>query len=47
MHLQYVLPSKRCADLIVPEGGLNDIVIDLIASKIRAIVDNQRSDPRP
>jgi len=46
MHLQYVLPSKHCADLIVPEGGLNEIAIDLIASKIRAIVDNQPSEPR-
>ena len=39
MHQQYVLPSKRCADLIVPEGGLNDIVIDLIVSKVRSIVN--------
>jgi uridine kinase len=47
MHMEYVSPSKRCADLIVPEGGLNEIVIDLIASKIRAIVNNQLTESRP
>jgi uridine kinase len=44
MHLEYVLPSRCCADLIVPEGGLNEVVVDLIASKIRAVV---HSEPRP
>jgi uridine kinase len=47
MHLQYVLPSKCCADLIVPEGGFNEIAIDLIASKIRSVVENQRPEPQP
>jgi len=41
MHLQYVLPSKFCADLIVPEGGSNEIAIDLVASKIRSIVNSR------
>jgi uridine kinase len=47
MHLQYVLPSKRCADLIVPEGGFNEVAIDLITSKIRSSINNQRTEPRP
>ncbi len=43
MHLQYVLPSKNYADLIVPEGGLNLVAVDLIASKIRLMVNHQRT----
>jgi uridine kinase len=35
MHLQFVEPSKRWADLIVPEGGDNRIAIDLILGKLR------------
>ncbi len=36
MHLQFVEPSKRYADVIIPEGGYNEVGIDLIAGKIRA-----------
>lgn len=35
MHEEFVEPSKRYADVIVPEGGYNDIAIDMIASRIR------------
>jgi uridine kinase len=35
MHLQFVEPSKRWADLIIPEGGDNLIAIDLILGKLR------------
>ena len=36
MFLQFVEPSKRYADIIIPQGGLNKVAIDLIASKINA-----------
>lgn len=36
MHLQFVEPSKRFADIIVPEGGYNKVAIDLIKTKIEA-----------
>jgi len=36
MHEQFVEPSKRYADVIIPEGGYNEVGIDLIAGKIRA-----------
>ena len=39
MHLQFVEPTKRYADVIVPEGGANHVAIDLLASKIKAILD--------
>jgi len=36
MHQQFVEPSKRYADVIIPEGGYNEVGIDLISGKIRA-----------
>jgi len=35
MHEEFVEPSKRHADVIVPEGGHNEIAIDMIVSRIR------------
>ncbi|MBD1370814.1 uridine kinase [Hazenella sp. IB182357] len=35
MHLQFVEPSKRYADLIVPEGGRNVVAINLLINQIR------------
>ncbi len=34
MHLQFIEPSKRYADIIVPEGGHNKVAIDIMASII-------------
>jgi uridine kinase len=38
MHLQFVDPSKRHADLIIPEGGHNKVAIDLVKTKIRSLL---------
>lgn len=35
MHLQFIEPSKRYADIIVPQGGQNEVAIDLLASRIK------------
>ena len=35
MHEEFVEPSKRFADVIIPEGGQNEIAIDMIAARIR------------
>lgn len=35
MHLQFIEPSKRYADLIVPQGGENLVAIDILASKVK------------
>jgi len=40
MHLQFVEPSKRYADIIVPEGGHNAVAIDLLVTKISDILRN-------
>lgn len=41
MHLQFVEPSKRHADVILPEGGRTDVALDLILSKAQAIATSQ------
>jgi uridine kinase len=38
MHLTYVEPSKRWADLIIPEGGENHIAVDLIRGKLQHVL---------
>ncbi len=38
MHLQFVEPSKRHADVIIPEGGHNKVAIDLVQTKIRELL---------
>lgn len=38
-HLQFVEPTKKYADIIIPEGGYNEVAIDIIATKIHSILD--------
>lgn len=38
MHMQFVEPTKRYADIIVPEGGQNTVAIDILTTKIRSIL---------
>lgn len=38
MYHQFVEPTKRYADLIVPEGGENEVAIDLLSTKVRSIL---------
>lgn len=40
MHLDFVEPSKRYADVIIPEGGKNVVAIDMVATRIRSMLDN-------
>ncbi len=35
MHLQFIEPSKRYADVIIPEGGKNQVAIDMVVSRIK------------
>ena len=37
-HLQFVEPTKRYADIIIPEGGYNKVAIDIIVAKINDII---------
>ncbi len=40
MHMQFVEPSKRYADVIIPEGGYNEVGIDLITGRLRAQIQS-------
>ena len=40
MHLEFVEPSKRYADIIVPEGGLNRVAVDMLITKIKAVLSH-------
>lgn len=39
MHLEFVEPSKRFADVIIPEGGSNKIGIEMIVASIKNIIE--------
>jgi uridine kinase len=38
MHLEFVEPSKRYADVILPEGGHNAVAVDMLVTKVRSIL---------
>jgi uridine kinase len=42
MHLEFVEPSKRYADVIIPEGGFNEVAIDMVATRLRVLADDRR-----
>ena len=39
MHEEFVEPSKRYADVIIPEGGFNSVAVQMLIQNIRSIVD--------
>ena len=39
MHDLFIEPSKRYANLIIPEGGHNEVAIDLLTTKINSIIN--------
>ena len=38
MHLEFVEPSKRYADVIIPEGGFNTAALDMVAARILTLL---------
>jgi len=42
MHEQFIEPSKRYADIIIPEGGKNRVAIDLLVTKVRSMLEGER-----
>ena len=38
MHIQFVEPTKKYADIIIPEGGQNKVAIDILRTKIMALI---------
>jgi uridine kinase len=45
MHVEFVEPSKRYADLIIPEGGENHVALDFILSKLIRVVEQGHQRP--
>lgn len=39
MHLEFVEPSKRYADIIIPEGGYNRVAVDMLTTKVQAVAE--------
>ncbi len=44
MHLEFVEPSKRYADVIIPEGGLNEVAMDMVIARIEALLKEDHKD---
>jgi len=43
MHLEFVEPSKRYADVIIPEGGLNTVAMDMVVARIEALLRSHQT----
>ncbi len=41
MHLEFVEPSKRYADVIIPEGGLNEVAMDMVIARIESLLKEE------
>ncbi len=39
MHLEFVEPSKRYADIIIPEGGFNTVALDMVIARLRNMIE--------
>jgi uridine kinase len=37
MHLEFVEPSKRYAHVIIPEGGMNEVALDMVVARLQAL----------
>jgi len=40
MHLEFVEPSKRYADVIIPEGGFNVVALDMVVARIQGLLES-------
>ncbi|MFO8232789.1 MAG: uridine kinase [Longimonas sp.] len=47
MHLEFVEPSKRKADVIIPRGGKNHVAIHMVLARIRDLLRNAAPTPSP
>jgi uridine kinase len=41
MHLEFVAPSRRWADIIVPEGGYNEVAVDMLVTKVDSTLETR------
>ena len=45
MHLEFVEPSKRYADVIIPEGGFNTVAMDMVIARIESLLAVDQMTP--
>ncbi len=45
MHMDFVEPSKRYADVIIPEGGFNTVALDMVISRIETLLEKKEHKP--
>lgn len=38
MHMEFVAPSKKYANLVIPEGGMNQVAIDILITKVESVL---------
>ena len=43
MHIQFVEPTKKYADIIVPEGGQNKVAVDILRTKILTLISYNKN----
>jgi uridine kinase len=42
MHMEFVEPSKRYADVIIPEGGLNTVALDMVIARVESMLQSAK-----
>jgi uridine kinase len=42
MHEEFVEPSKRCADIIIPRGGKNQVALDMVVTRIESLLEGSQ-----
>ena len=43
MHIQFVEPTKKYADIIIPGGGKNKVAVDILRTKIMTLIINNQN----
>ena len=38
-YIEFVEPSKRFADVIIPEGGMNNVALQMVIARLRGLLD--------
>ena len=44
MHMEFVEPSKRYADVIIPEGGLNTVAMEMVIARIESLINTDETN---
>lgn len=47
MHLEFVEPSKRYADVIIPEGGLNEVAMEMVVARLETLLRGEEINSQP